>query len=419
MKYRLIFLIARTHLMAKVKQTAVAALGVTFGIGVFVGMIGFMTGVNHLLDDLTMEGTPHVRLYNDLKVERSTVMEKVVGTNGIYHFVHHQRPKDASRNIRNALQILKELEKDKRIIGAAPRLSTQVFYDFGSVQIPGNIVGVKVLEENRLFNLGGHMQEGRLRDLDAITNGVFLGVGLAKKLSVGVGDRVMMTSSTGAQFQMKVVGIFSLGISAIDDVQGYTNLKTAQRIMDKNHDYISDISMKVHDLSKAGEIAYEFSRRFGVNAMDFKEANAQMELGVKMRNIMTYVVGIALLIVAGFGIYNILNMFIYEKRDDIAILKATGFKGADIQKIFIIEALLTGLIGGVLGLLVGYLISYGIDQIPFEQTFMPSLTTMPVNYDPMHYVIGVTFALLTTFFAGYFPSRKAGKVDPVEIIRGK
>jgi lipoprotein-releasing system permease protein len=50
---------------------------------------------------------------------------------------------------------------------------------------------------------------------------------------------------------------------------------------------------------------------------------------------------------------------------------------------------------------------------------MPALKTFPVNYDPKYYIIGITFALITTFFAGYLPARKAGKIDPVEIIRGK
>ena len=58
-------------------------------------------------------------------------------------------------------------------------------------------------------------------------------------------------------------------------------------------------------------------------------------------------------IVAGFGIYNILNMLIYEKMNDIAILKAVGFSGKDVQRIFISQALIIGLIGGVLGLILG------------------------------------------------------------------
>lgn len=419
MRYKLIFLIARTHLMSRIKQSLIAALGVTFGIGVYIGMIGFMTGLNKLMDDLMLNNTPHIRLYNDLKVERSAIGARVADFEKSVLIVHHQRPKDAKRNIRNSLEIISELRKDPRVLGVAPRLSTQVFYDFGSVQLNGSILGIEVYEENKLFNLSDNLLEGELSSLATENNGAVIGVGLAKKLSVGVGDRINLTSSTGVQFQLKVVGIFQIGISAIDDVQGYSTLKTAQKLLGKNKDYISDINIKLHDITKAKELAAEYARRFEVTAVDYKTANAQMELGMNVRNIMTYVVGVALLIVAGFGIYNILNMFIFEKMDDIAILKATGFSTSDIHRIFISEALITGLVGGVLGLLVGFLISYGIDNIPFEQDFMPTLKTFPVNYDPKYYIIGIVFALATTFLAGYLPARKAGKIDPVEIIRGK
>jgi lipoprotein-releasing system permease protein len=130
-------------------------------------------------------------------------------------------------------------------------------------------------------------------------------------------------------------------------------------------------------------------------------------------------VSITLLIVAGFGIYNILNMLIYEKINDIAILKATGFSSADVRWIFISQAIIIGIIGGGLGLLLGYFVSVLIDQTPFNSHAIPNMDTYPVYYNPTYYVIGIIFAMLSTYFAGYFPSRKAGKIDPVDIIRGQ
>lgn len=419
MKYKVIILIAQTHLRAKVKQTMIAALGVTFGIGVFIGMIAFMTGLNQMMDDMVLNNTPHIHLYNDIKVDRNAIVEISPEYENDINIVHHQRPKKAKRNIRNALHIIQELKKDPRIDGISPRVGAQVFYDFGSVQLNGSIMGVNIFDDNRLFHIGDYIIDGKMSDLAGASNNIILGSGLAKKMSVNIGDRINLTSSTGVQFQLKVVGFFQLGISAVDDIQSFTSVKTAQKVLGVGNDYISDINIKVKNMLMAHDMANEFERRFDIRAMDYKEANAQMELGMKVRNIMTYVVSIALLIVAGFGIYNILNMFIFEKMDDIAILKATGYSKSDIHRIFITEALLTGLVGGILGLIVGFLISYGIDNIPFEQDFIPSMKTFPVNYDPKYYVIGIVFALLTTFFAGFLPARKAAKIDPVEIIRGK
>lgn len=85
----------------------------------------------------------------------------------------------------------------------------------------------------------------------------------------------------------------------------------------------------------APEAAKEYRTKFSVDAIDAQTANSQFETGSNVRSIISYAVGITLLIVAGFGIYNILNMMIYEKMDSIAILKATGFSGNDVKWIFI------------------------------------------------------------------------------------
>jgi lipoprotein-releasing system permease protein len=105
--------------------------------------------------------------------------------------------------------------------------------------------------------------------------------------------------------------------------------------------------------------------------------------------------------------------------DSIAILKATGFSGNDVKEIFLTISLSIGLVGGLLGLLFGFLLSMGINHIPFETPALPTVKTYPVNYNPVFYVVGILFALLTTYLAGLLPARKAGKVDPVTIIRGK
>ena len=110
---------------------------------------------------------------------------------------------------------------------------------------------------------------------------------------------------------------------------------------------------------------------------------------------------------------------IFEKMDSIAILKATGFSGTDVKRIFMVIALSIGLFGGALGLGFGFLLSFAIDQIPFNTASLPTIKTYPINYNPAFYFIGSSFSLATTYLAGWAPARKASRVDPVVIIRGK
>jgi lipoprotein-releasing system permease protein len=196
-------------------------------------------------------------------------------------------------------------------------------------------------------------------------------------------------------------------------------MATVQKIMGKPASYVTDIQVKLKDIDQAPPMAKSFATIFDTDAEDIQTANAQFETGSFVRTLISYAVGITLLVVAGFGIYNILNMMIYEKMDSIAILKATGFAGKDVKRIFLVIAISIGFFGGLAGLVAGFGLSAFIDQIPFNTASLPTIKTYPINYNPVFYLIGAVFSLITTFFAGWFPSRKASKVDPVIIIRGK
>jgi lipoprotein-releasing system permease protein len=297
-------------------------------------------------------------------------------------------------------------------------LRAQIFYLSGSIELGGNLIGVDIEEEVRLYNLNDYIVKGSAVALNNTDNGILLGAGLAEKMSLTVGDRVQVSTVKGIVTPLKIVGIYQSGLAEIDNVRSFANIKTVQRIQQEAQNFITDINVKLFDIADAGPMARTLERQFDINAVDIKQANAQFETGSNIRNIITYAVSVTLLIVAGFGIYNILSMLIYEKMNDIAILKATGFSGRDVGYIFMTQALIIGIVGGILGLLIGFVLSVLIDRIPFETEALPTIRTFPVNYDLMYYFIGLFFALLATFIAGYLPAKKARKIDPVRIIRG-
>jgi lipoprotein-releasing system permease protein len=261
--------------------------------------------------------------------------------------------------------------------------------------------------------------QGKTADLKNTPNSIILGIGAANKMLIQLGDNVQITTSTGNSFTLKVVGFFQSGVDEADKVQSYTTLATTQKLLGKSASYMTDIQVKLFDMTKAPALAKAYHNLFKTQAVDIQTANAQFDTGSSIRTLISYAVGITLLIVAGFGIYNILNMMIYDKMDSIAILKATGFSGKDVNAIFITIALSIGLAGGVLGLLFGLGLSALIGEIPFDTPSLPTVKTYPINYNPQFYIIGAVFSIITTYFAGYFPAKKASRIDPVDIIRGK
>ncbi len=416
MRFGLIINISKALLLARWKQTLVAAIGVTFSITMFITLLSFMTGLNIMLDGLILNRTPHVHIYKEiLPSEKQPIDYESQGHN----FISSVKPKNDLLDLRNSSVIMKSLRDDSRVLGVSPKVNVQVFYNIGAVDLNGVLNGIDVAEENRLFLFSEYVVEGDYQDLKNVPKSIVLGKGDAEKILANVGDNIQVTTSKGERVQLKVVGYFQSGIQDIDKVQSYVSLATAQKLLGESNSYITDIQVKLKDMSLAPEIAKEYKQIYEVEAVDIQTANAQFETGTAIRTLISYAVGITLLIVAGFGIYNILNMMIYEKMDTIAILKATGFSGKDVKRVFITIALTIGIFGGLFGLFFGYLISSGIDNIPFKTEALPTIKTYPINYDPRYYLIGGIFSVVTTYFAGYFPSRKASKVDPVVIIRGK
>lgn len=418
MNMKLILGIAVTLLTARLKQSIVAAVGVTFSIAMYISLSGFMNGLNGLLDGLILNRTPHIRLYNEIKPSALQPLDRMHVGSDAHAFVSQVKPRDGLERIRNSAAIMAALEADPRVLGVAPKVVAQGYFAVGSVELPAVVNGIAPLQEARLFKFTDYLVQGELRDMLG-ANSVVLGKSLADLMLVHVGDVVQFTTTRGERFLLKVVGLFQSGLSDIDKVQCYADLATVQKLLGEPGSYYTDIQIKLHDLELAAPMARDYAARFNVDALDIKQANAQFETGSDVRNIISYAVSIVLLVVAGFGIYNILNMMIYEKLDSIAILKATGFSGGDVKWIFISLSLIIGICGGLAGLVVGYGFAKVIATIPFETEALPTVKTYPVLFSTSYYIIGITFALVTTFIAGWFPARKAAKVDPVEIIRGK
>ena len=417
-QWKVILNIAKTHLLTKMKSTATASLGVTFGIGAYITLVSFMTGLNAMLDDLILNQTPHIHLYNEIQPTEKQPVALYDTFEGAFNVVHSVKPKQSQLKIHNALPILDYLKEDPEVKGATPQVRAQIFYLSGSIELGGNLIGIDIMEEVRLSNFRDYIVDGDPEDLENLDNGILLGAGLAKKMSLSIGDRVQISTVRGDIFPLKIVGIYQSGIAEIDNIQSYANLATVQRILREATNYITDINIKLNNIEEAFPMSQILEKQFNIKATDINTANAQFETGTNIRNLITYAVSITLLIVAGFGIYNILNMLIYEKMNDIAILKATGFSGRDVQLIFMSQAMIIGLVGGILGLFIGFGLSVFIAQLPFDTEALPTIKTYPVNFKVQYYVIGIVFALISTFIAGYLPSNKAKRIDPVRIIRG-
>jgi lipoprotein-releasing system permease protein len=127
---------------------------------------------------------------------------------------------------------------------------------------------------------------------------------------------------------------------------------------------------------------------------------------------------LAILIVASFGIYNTLSTIVIEKTRDIAILKSMGFHANDIRLIFLFEGSIIGAIGSVFGLLLGAGLMHILSTIEVKPPGVTEKAFLPIWWGIEQFELAVLFALSSCILAAYLPARRAGKVHPVEILRG-
>jgi len=138
--------IAKTHLLTRKKQSAIASLGVTFGIGTFIVLVSFMTGLNGLLDGLILNRTPHIRIYNEVQPSEKQPIQLHPDFKRAVHMVHSIKPKQEKASVYNNQPLMNLLKKNSLVMGVTPQVSARIFYQSGSVLLNGNAIGINAIE---------------------------------------------------------------------------------------------------------------------------------------------------------------------------------------------------------------------------------------------------------------------------------
>jgi lipoprotein-releasing system permease protein len=401
--------IAITHIVTRKKQTLVAALGVTIGVGIYLFMNSLSSGFTSFSRDEIFKNSAHIKIYKDDELSKPLAFSD---SNNIPVIVNPQIT-TLSKKIINPEELLARVKSQPYVTNAISQVSFDAFYNRGKAQVKGTGNGVNMIEYDAMFSTTKYMAAGSTSTLQGNLNGIIIGSGIAEKLSLGLGDNITVSSSFGVVKVMKIVGIFTTGSSMTDNAKSYVNISTAQQFVKEGPSYVSGIFINTPDANKSENYTAQLQQLTPYKVEDWKTTNADVLSGDKTRNAMMGAISLSILLVAAFGIYNILSSTIAQKINDIAILKATGFSGRDVVKIFVLEAVIMGLIGTVFGLAVGSVL-IGI----MSNIYMGGpVGYFPIHFEPKLFSTSFFLGIFITLCAGYFPAKKAAKVDPVEIFR--
>lgn len=413
---KLLLTLAMGHLKGRPRQTLISISGVAVGIGFFIAMASMMQGFQSFFVSKIIDISPHIEMRDEFRRPSLQPVQQLYPK--IYTPVIGLKPEDEKRGIRTYRKIIPEL---KRLPGLtlSKGLEGEGFLNYGSLSYGVGISGIEPDDEKKISTINRDMLEGSMDQLNVKQNGLLIGIGVAERLGLNMHDTLTVVSSEGVILRMKVVGIYSTGITNLDNRNVFVLLKKAQILMDRPN-VINRIKIKLDNVTQSQELAKEIEAQFGYRTESWEETNENVLSLFKVQNIVTYSTILAIMIVSSLGIFNIISTVVYEKMRDIAIMKSMGFQEQDLQRLFLIEGFIIGVVGAAFGWGLGYLLCQGLEQVPVEmkEGGFVRMEGLRLLYTPYHYFFSAGLAICASVLAAYLPARKAASLQPVDIIRG-
>lgn len=407
--------ISLRHLRAKRKQffvsviTLLSIVGVAVGVMALIVVLAVMTGFEN---DIT---------------------SKIVGMTA--HVLVRQHGRTGLENYRAITQRVREIDG---VVGATPFIFNQVMLtsEFG---ITGAVL--RGIDPESIGEVTSLVQNTKVGSVGALKfsepAGIIIGSELSKTLGVSVGNWINVVTPLGTMTPLgmapkrerfKVAGIFTSGYYEYDTSFAYISISSAQRFFNMP-DVVTGIEAKVGNVYKAREVASRIEKSLGFPfwTSDWMAMNRNFFKALKMEKIAMFIILTLIVFVAALAIVTTLIMVVMGKTRDIAILKSMGATTSSIMKIFIFEGLLIGVVGTIVGTILGLLIAYNIEGITqfleglFRFKFLPGdvyyIDELPSTVRPLDVVLIDGIAILLSFLATLYPSRKAAGLDPAEALR--
>ncbi len=409
----LLISIAVKHLLARKRQSIVSLLGIVLGVAFFLAISSMMQGSEHDFIRRLVDNSPHITVQDEYRNPTLQPARQLYPEGAVE--VRHVKPQTETRGIRNYQQILDYI---RTIPGAqaSPSLQGQALVNFAGKDVALSLNGIIPAEIDTVSTISQYMKQGSIRNLETNPDGIVLGSELVRKMTLRMNENVTVAATTGQLHTFKIVGIFHTGRANYDEGQAFTSLKRVQSLLDRPN-RVNSIVVRLADPYQARAVAAKIEAHGGYKSVSWQEQSEDIMSTLTIRNVIMYSVVSAVLIVAAFGIYNIISTVVMEKQRDIAILRSMGFHASDIERIFLFQGAVLGLAGCATGLPLGMLIMAGLMQLEFRFPGSDPIR-LPLDWSWVQFAIAGGFAVVASTFAALMPARKAARVQPVDILRG-
>ena len=413
----MIFLAIR-YLLERKRQSILTLLGVFFGTLAYVAVSGFFKGFQGFLVQQLVNNAAQVHIQMRQDYLSAHDLDTSFFGPGNLHIFWSPPPAGVKgyREIQNPQSWYTRLNVDPRVKAYSPTMTAAALFNLGLNSAAANLIGCNPAQQEKVTTIADYMIVGRFTDIAYGGNRIILGDELMKRLGAGMQQYILVSVGINSPVPFKVVGRFYTGSRGLD-LQAYALLEDVDRV---NHtpNYVNEIGVRLKNYAEADTLASTWAKLGPERVESWGDQNLNIKSVFSIQDALRMSMIMTVLVVAGFGIYNILNMTVNQKRQDIAILRALGYDTFDIVILFFAQGIIVGLLGTIIGLICGYYFCRWLQTL----SFMMHTPSNPQGH--LHiainlaiYVQATGLALLSAAIASVLPAYAAGKLTPIDIIR--
>jgi len=403
--------LALRYLMTGGGQTLLTIGSVAAGVIVIVFLTSLIFGIRAKLTKMLTESMPHVTVkVRDLE---PIPLSEIQDLDSAMSSSRIEKKAPQLKFIDDWQHAVDTIRTVPNVRMALPAIQGQGFASKGGNPIGVSVTGADPSQQDQVSPVTKDLIAGKYVGLAA--DEVVIDYELAKDLSVSIGDRIRMTSSTGNTEPLSIAGIYSRG-------QGrggaYVTLRTGQSLFGMGNS-VNVILVKVNDLFGSDEVADRIQSLLPYEARSWSREYPSFVSSLTVQSASAYLISAFSLIASSFAIASVLIVSVLQKSKQIGILKSIGAKRSQILRVFTLEGLIIALAGSLAGAALGSLLVFLL-SLPLQKTARPGHVPdqlFPVAILPVYIFGAVIAAIIATVIAAWFPAKRAASMNPVDVMR--